>query len=71
MGTKIGALDSKKPLRRPMRKAKWLRNHTFTQKLLAVCGIEAKTYADGRSNWEIFPEDGSEEEEDEDEWEDD
>lgn len=40
MGTKIGALDSKKPLRRPMRKAKWLRNHTFTQKLLAVCGIE-------------------------------
>ena len=23
-----------------MRKAKWLRNHTFTQKLLAVCGIE-------------------------------
>ena len=29
--------------------------------------IFANTYADGRSNWEIFPEDGSEEEEDEDE----
>ena len=31
-----------KLIRRPKRKAKWLRNHTFTQKLLEVCGIEGK-----------------------------